>query len=539
VIRLLLGELVLLAAGHGALRLGCGQPPVRAYGPLLAAALSWLAGVAALGAVLSLVGVLGGRTTALPVVAPVLGLLALAGVVPVRRADPGRRPGGWLLSGGSGAPGWPRGAAGWLGEAVVTLFALGIGGRTGLAAAHAPALSNDEYAMWMVRGRVLSQLGQLDPRVFAGVDAHYTNLNYPVFLPSLVAWGDRWVGRPSDAAAHLAIAAVLAAAIAVAGIVVTRLAGPLPALAAVMLVAAIPTVLDRQAVLLMGDVPVFAFSLALALTLLWWLRTPHRALLAAAAVLGAGAFGMKVEGSVFTAVAFLGALLLAPAGRRRVAMSGAVALAANLPWLLYSQHHHLRSWIANGDTLSRSHLRQVLPFTGRVLRGVADRWPGGGSVAGALLLAALVPAVVLAVRAGAGRLAAYLGVVVLLDTAVLVVQYVVSAYGPPSDPVAVRLLDGQLDVTVFRVLLLPAALLMIAVPLLAGTALAGPAAPAGPEADLGADHGADPASAAAADPAGDDGRPPEPVVPPGEVDTAGPPEAEPAGAGGVPAADGG
>ena len=67
--------------------------------------------------------------------------------------------------------------------------------------------------------------------------------------------------------------------------------------------------------------------------------------------------------------------------------------------------------------------------------------------------------------------AAMSAAVVLLDSAVLAAQYVVTAYGPESDPLSGRLLDSQLDVTVFRVALVPAALLAVAVPVFAGLAL--------------------------------------------------------------------
>lgn len=46
----------------------------------------------------------------------------------------------------------------------------------------------------------------------------------------------------------------------------------------------------------------------------------------------------------------------------------------------------------------------------------------------------------------------------------------ISASGPPSDPVAAALQEGLLRVTVYRVALVPAALLALAVPVLAARA---------------------------------------------------------------------
>jgi hypothetical protein len=190
----------------------------------------------------------------------------------------------------------------------------------------------------------------------------------------------------------------------------------------------------------------------------------------AAAALGAGAIGTKAEGLAFAGTAFAAALLLAPGRRAGVLAAGAAAGLANAPWQLFARQHHLRNWVLNDDTLSAGHLRAVLPWTGHVLRGMAERWPGG-SGAGALLAVAVVPAAVLAVRAGWWRLVVFTGVVVLLDTAVLLGQYVVTAYGPASDPLSLPLLESQLDVTVFRVSLVPAALLAVTVPVFAGLAL--------------------------------------------------------------------
>jgi hypothetical protein len=551
VTRVLVGALLVLLAGHAALRLGSGRWPVRGYGPLAAAGLSWLAGVAVLGTATTLVGVLGGRTTPLPVVAPVLGLLALAGLLPLPRRAAGRpvapaalaRPAPAGSAPGGSAPagpaqvglGRPARRRWWVGELLCAGFAVAIGARTLALAAAAPVLSNDEYAIWMVRARALSQLGHLDARVFQGVDAGYQQLEYPLVFPSLVAWTDGWAGRPSDAAAHLGVAALLVALLAVVGGLVGRLAGALPALAAVLLVAAVPTVLAPQSLRLMADVPVFAFALALSVVLLCWLRAPDRPLLVAAAALGAGAAGTKVEGLVFAAVAVLAALLLARSGRRWLLLAGGVALLADLPWLVYARVHGLRSWVANGDNLSVQHLRQVLPFTGRVLRGMIERWPGAHSALGVLLLAAALPAALLAVRAGrGGRLVGYLAVVVTLDALLLLAQYLVSAHGPATDPLAVQALDGQLAVTVFRVALVPATLLMIAVPILAGLALAAPGEPAAPAepAAAGAEPAAEPA-AAGAEPAA------EPAAAGAEPAAAGAePAAEPAAAGAEPAAAG-
>ena len=471
------GGLLVLLAGHGVLRLTTGRRPLVAYGPTAGTGLCWFAGVALLGALTTLVGVLGGSTRPLPVLGPVLGLVALAGLVPFparfgRPAPEHARP----------APetDGPTRRQVRLGDTVAAILAVAVTVLIAVQSAGIPTRSNDEYAIWVLRARMLSQLGRLDSAVFADTATGYQHQEYPLFLPALFAWFDGWAGRPSDAAAHVAIAALVGATVTVAGAVLTRLAGPAPALVSLLLVLSLPTVLSVQSLELMADLPVFGYALCLALVLALWLSRPDagEAWLAAAAVLAAGAIGTKAEGQLFAGSALLVTLALAPGRRRGVlVVIAAAGLVGFLPWQAYAYVHHLRSWVANGTTLSAAHLREVLPWAETVARSMVQQWPGGAGW-GLVLLVALVPAAALAIRAGHGRLVVFVVAVVALDVAVLYAQYVATALGPPSDPVAARLLTGQLRVTVYRVALVPAALLALAVPVFAGLGLRGRPAPA-------------------------------------------------------------
>jgi hypothetical protein len=469
--------LLVLLAGHGVLRLATGRRPLAAYGPTAGIGLCWFAGVALLGALTTLIGVLGGPTRPLPVLAPILGLVALAGLVPFpdrfgRPSPEHARP--------EPESDRPTRRQVRLGDAVAATMALAVTVLTAVQSAGILTRSNDEYAIWMIRARMLSQLGRLDPAVFADTATGYQHQEYPLFLPALFAWFDGWAGRPTDAAAHVAVAALVGATVAVVGAVLTRLAGAAVATAGILLVLSLPTVLSLQSLQLMADLPVFGYAICLVLVLALWLTRPDagEAWLAAAAVLAAGAIGMKAEGQLFAGSALLVALVLARARRRGVLVVIAVAgLVAFVPWQAYAHVHHLRSWVANGTTLSTAHLREVLPWGGTVARSMAQQWPGGTGW-GLVVLAALIPAAVLAIRAGQGRLVVFVVAVVALDVAVLYAQYVATALGPPSDPVAARLLAGQLRVTVYRVALVPAALLAVAVPLFAGLSLLGRPAPA-------------------------------------------------------------
>ncbi len=478
--------LLVLLAGHGVLRLVTGRWPLAAYGPTAAAGLSWFAGVAALGVLTTLVGVLGAPTRPLPVLAPALGLVALAGLVPVPR----RLRGGALRARlGRPAPeharpeqepDGPGRREVRLGDAASAVLALAVTLLVATRSAGIPTRSNDEYAIWMLRARMLSQLGRLDPAVFADTATGYQHQEYPLFLPALFAWCDGWAGHPTDAAAHVAVAALVGATVAVAGAVLTRLAGAAAAVLSVLLVLSLPTVLSTQSLQLMADLPLLGYGLGLALVLALWLSRPASGgpWLAAAALLAAGAIGTKAEGLLFAGSALLVALGLAAGRRLPVLLAGTAAvLVGFVPWQAYAREHHLSSWVANGTTLSGGHLREVLPWAGTVARSMVRQWPGGPGW-GLVLLVALVPAAVLAVRAGHGRLVVFVAAVVALDVGVLWAQYVATALGPPSDPVAARLLAGQLRVTVYRVALVPAALLAVAVPLFAGLALSRRNAPA-------------------------------------------------------------
>jgi len=477
-VRVAVAAAVLLLAGHGVLRIATRRRPLRAYGPAAGVGLSWFAGIVAVGFVVTLVGVLGGDVTPLPVVAPVLAVLALAGLLPVpARLRPRPDPPDPMPDRRETRPG----------DVLSAAVGLATAGWIALLSARIPTHSNDEYAIWMLRARALTGLGRLDPAIFADHAVAYQHQEYPLFLPALVTWFDRWAGRPTDAAAHLAIAATVGALLAVAGAVLTRLAGTAAAAVGLLLVLSLPTVLSVQSLQLVADLTVFGFAFCLSLVLALWLAAPATtgpAWAVAAAVLAAGAIGTKAEGLAFAGIALLAALALARGRRLPVLLAGVAAGVVSLPWLAYTRAHHLSSWVANGDTLSAEHVRTVLPWTGTILRGMAERWPGG-SGSGLVVLVALVPAVVLAVRAGRTRLVVFVLAVVVLDAAVLLAQYVVTASGPPSDPLAARLLADQLRVTVYRVALVPAALLAVAVPAFAGIALRHRTTPARHAADEG------------------------------------------------------
>jgi hypothetical protein len=101
------------------------------------------------------------------------------------------------------------------------------------------------------------------------------------------------------------------------------------------------------------------------------------------------------------------------------------------------------------------------------------RWPGNARLAAA----ALLPAVLLAAWRGHGRLLTQLGVTLAGTLAGLHAQYLVSAVQGVTGQAALTQLNAHLDATADRVLLFPALLCALAVPLLAGLALHSPRPP--------------------------------------------------------------
>jgi hypothetical protein len=449
---IVLGYLLALFAGAGVLRLVAGTRPHRAYGWVGAAALSVLAGGAVVALVTTVVAVLGRSIRPWPFVAPVLVLLGLALAWP----DPVRPV---------GRPGWRSR----LGDVLVGGLGLAVGVRLATATAGLTVASNDEYAIWMARARTLSLAGRLDPAVFLGARASYQHLDYPLLVPAVAAWGDGWIRHASDAAAHVALSVTLGAALAVAGWALLRLAGAAAAVAGMLLLAATPQLLAPAALLLTADATVFAFAVSAALVMAVWVRDGGRAPLGAAAVLAAGAAQTKVEGMLFAAAMLVAAAVAVKSGRRRALVPAAAGvLGTVLPWLLWTRLHGLPSDVLNAGTLAPGHLVRTLPLAGEVGRQMAAYWPGFGL--GFLL--ALAPAGWLAWRAGHGRLTAYVGVTLALVALGLYAQYLVGAAPPwARGAAAFPSLRLHFASTGHRVLLVPAALASVGVPLLAGSAL--------------------------------------------------------------------
>jgi hypothetical protein len=328
--------------------------------------------------------------------------------------------------------------------------------------------SNDEWAIWAIRGRTLSLAGHLDPAVFQGIATQYQHLDYPLLVPSLIAWGDGLAGHADDATAHVLVILLTLGMLAVVGWAANRLAGPYAGVCSALLILGTPRLLAPYGLRLYADVPLAAFAVALLLVLAMWITYEDSRLLAVAGVLAAGTAAVKVEGVVFALAGLLAALVVPASVRRartQVLVAIASMIASMLPWLMWTRAHGIESDLINGQTLNPHHLRQVAGATWLVVRLVMRYWPGYGwwGIAGGVLAVALAMTV-----SGLRRLTAYVCLAWFIAVAGMWAQYVISAGRFQNvSPISVEL-RAHFASSATRVLLVPAIIASLAIPLLAG-----------------------------------------------------------------------
>lgn len=421
-------------------------------------ALSFLAGIALLSLVTTVVGVVGGPTTAMPVIGVIIGCLAALGLVFV--AGSFLR---WLTMAGSRRDGWrrrgPEGYLEWAGYAVTIVVAVPFI-RTGWLL---PVTSNDEFMMWAFRGKMLAG-GHLDPRVFGGEANAYAfqSREYPLGLPAIYSWMSGWVGPDmAEYAAHTQIALIGMAGLLVAVWAFTAVAGPVAGFLIAPGFFTATQVGTYTGILYFGDLPVAAAGLATIALLLVWLDRDGLAWLFLAAVPAVAAVYLKVEGELFVLAAVVAAIVVAwwgRAHRRRrwysPALVAGIALVALAPWTLWLSAHGVHSRFVGGQKWGVLPLGELARRSVKVLGNMAGFWPvhfstwwALGAVALGFVLAALVP--------GGRRPVAFLGVTLSLIVAGLWAQYVLYLLRGPYPMTTV---DSYMKFNTARVELLPAVL---------------------------------------------------------------------------------
>jgi len=422
---ILVADLLLLMGGYGLLRLLAEKARLGIVGTV---SVSWLTGVAVLGVTTTVVGVAGLPTHPWLVGAP----LFVLGLSSVRRRGAMVRTRALTLGAG----------------ALVAVIGL----RIALIAARIPSVHNDEYAIWALRGRALSELGRLDPSVFANADALYQHLDYPLLVPSLVAWTDRFGG--GEGAWHVQVALLAVALLGVVAWGVARMAGPLAALVAVTSCVAARH-FPLFAIRIVGDLAAAAYALAAVLLLLSWLREEESWQLRLGAVMATGAVYTKNEGAVF----ILLACVLAASVARRIAPLAPIAIAAvaYAPWFVWVRLNDLGNDVVNTQVTDRAaltggRLRQIVS-------GLAEHWP-----VPAWWLLLLAASAAIALRDGRWR-----EVVVVAGTAAGSVGALAAIY--VVTPLEVT---SHIDSSAHRVLMFPALLTAVGMPLFAARSPASP-----------------------------------------------------------------
>lgn len=386
-----LANLLLLAAGHGVLRLAGIKPAARDLAWSLAVA--YLAGAAAVGVVGS-VALVAGLSLAWWQIA--LGCLVLAAAGTARRG--GARP-----ALGEALGGWSRLLT------AATLLVLAV-----LAAdlVVQPIWTDDAWAIWSAKANAIVLFDGLDAE-FLG-SASVLSASYPLVVPVLEVVALRFCGLPNELVVLQLGLLFLAFPWAVAALLRDQVRAV--ALRLVVLAIALAPSLQIQTASAVADVPLAVFF-ALAGVAGWRaVELGERNMLLLAGVLAAAAAGTKIEGLVFVALLFAG---LAVLGRRRgrplrVVLIGLAAAATALPWELWSRVHSLPNAYSEAGGLGSvdplAELDRIPRAAAAMLRELAD------PTSWLALVVLAVAAAGLALRRPAGRETALFTVGVTLSS---------------------------------------------------------------------------------------------------------------------------
>ena len=324
----------------------------------------------------------------------------------------------------------------------------------------APLDRYDAWAIWALKGHALYAFGWADPKVFAGSEYRFANLDYPLWLPSVEALDFHAMGAFDTRILHLQFLFFLAAALAALGAVLRERVPPVLLWFALLAVALAPAVFD-QLLTAYADLPlalVFAVGAAAAGR---WVVTNERWSLAVAALCFAGALLTKNEGSLFVLAAYLGLLVAARVRWRQLAIAAAADIAVLLPWKIYVRVHGIHSInYSLADSFDVDHVRGRLGVARIAFRTLGDEMLDPGKWG--LLLPLLALVVIVALVLGLRALPLYVIVLTLVSWVGLSWIYVISQFEYSS------YLDSTKDRVIASIVLAGAALL----PLLASEAWA-------------------------------------------------------------------
>jgi hypothetical protein len=384
--RALAGPLILhfglFIAGLGVLRGLRALPSLTPRRVLAAAGLAYLVGVAVVFQLCILFLVIG-LPFGLPMVSLTCAFLALPLVLEpklfrglVRRPAPMR---GWSWRIG----GVDRRLAAITLAAFAVLFVIGL-----FTVGNAPLVDYDAWNLWGRKAGLLFFGGHLPLQVLASTASGYIHPDYPMVLPLLEAAHLRALGSYDLGSLHLVVWILGGAFVWAGGFLASRLSRPI--VWAPLLVGAF-ALTATELVTAYADLPM-AFYLCLGvLSLGAWLEGGRREFLIIAALLLAGAAGIKNEGLLGAVVTLLAGLIVLAITRRTrqlvelVVASGAIVVLAVLPWRLWLAAHGLKGDIPLGQGLDPSFL------LGRTSRIGASLQALEGQLVSVSTIAVLVP----------------------------------------------------------------------------------------------------------------------------------------------------
>jgi hypothetical protein len=220
-----------------------------------------------------------------------------------------------------------------------------------------PLGGGDSFENWVPRAKVIYFLGRIDTPLFTGLGGP----RYPILVPTLQAMGFRFMGSAYGPELAVEYWFLYAGFVFAAFSLLRRLAPAWLAWLFIALTGALPELFERvlnaQADWAL-DLP-FALSALLAVV---WLRERRPWQLVCFGILIAAEIATKQEGLLFAGCLYVGIAAASLRDWRRawppIAIVGAAAYLANLPWRIWWSERHLPAVLPTvgiGDLLSHLH----------------------------------------------------------------------------------------------------------------------------------------------------------------------------------------
>lgn len=320
-----LGNALVLAAGHGALRLFGIRP--RAADLSWSLALAYVAGAGVVGVLGSAVLVAGLQLSSWQLGFGCLAVL-LAGVL---------RGGGHRPATGERWDRWSR---------VLLVVALVVLAILAVDLAAQPVWSDDAWSIWSAKANSIVLLDGLDAGYLESESVF--NAGYPLVVPVLELVANRFSGVPNELLPLQLGLLFLAFPFALVALLRSH-ARPF-VLAVTALVATAAPTLQIQTASAVADVPLAVFFALSGVAAWLWIEDGGDEHLWLAGLFAAAAVGTKVEGALLVGILAVGVCIWTVRRRRprrRPALVAAAVVASAAPWEIWSRMHSLGSAVSD------------------------------------------------------------------------------------------------------------------------------------------------------------------------------------------------